>query len=271
MRDEQQDYYLPTVLSGSNEEGVINKPKMLSSLVFLHHANEVFSYSKTYTYSQRNIYCYKQLPNHLILPPVQSVLLIAGEGIRQLATELHKILSNKRQNQSSYSKSNVPTTHLVWRYLRDTLGLDVAEMITTITSKISHGKVMSITNVKKHVACVAMRVETVPALMVLISIFGITAAVGIWNNNPGFEGQLGPHDNVIFERIGIQRLDNVDLVDVFSNLNRVQRPPNAQFKLNADGYQGIDFFPPSCLACELVFDTLVMFPRLQKKSLCNWV
>jgi tryptophanase len=47
--------------------------------------------------------------------------------------------------------------------LRDTLGLDVAEMITTITSQISCGRDMSITNVKKHVACVAMHVETVPA------------------------------------------------------------------------------------------------------------
>jgi hypothetical protein len=44
--------------------------------------------------------------------------------------------------------------------------------------------------------------------------------------NPGFEGGLGPH-NVVFERIGIQRLDNINLVDVFSNLNRVQHPPNA--------------------------------------------
>ncbi len=94
MRDEQQDYNLPTVLSGSNEKGEINKPTTLSSLVFLHHANEIFSYSKSYMYGQRNIYCYKQLPNHLILPPVQSVSFIAGEGIRQLATELHKILSN---------------------------------------------------------------------------------------------------------------------------------------------------------------------------------
>jgi len=36
-------------------------------------------------------------------------------------------------------------------------------------------------------------------------------------------------------------LDNINLVDVFSNSNRPQHPPNAQFKLNVDGYQEIDF------------------------------
>jgi len=121
MHDEQQEYNLPTVLSGSNEEGVINKPTILSSLVFLHHANEIMSYSKPYTYGQKNVYCYKDYPNHLTLPPIQSISFVAGEGIGWLATELSKILSNKRQNQSSYSKSNVPITHLVWMYLRDTL------------------------------------------------------------------------------------------------------------------------------------------------------
>ena len=43
---------------------------------------------------------------------------------------------------------------------------------------------MSITKVKKRIACVAMRVETVPALSVLISIFGVTAAVGIRKKFP---------------------------------------------------------------------------------------
>jgi hypothetical protein len=114
--------------------------------------------------------------------------------------------------------------------------------MSTITSQVSRGKDRSITNVKKRVACMALRVETFPALMVLISIFGVTAAVGIRKKTPGFEGRLGPNDNVLSERVGINKLDNINLVDVFSNTNRVQRPPNRGFKLNADGYQGIDFF-----------------------------
>ena len=240
--DPVQNYYLPTVLSGSSEEGVINRPPTLSSLVFLHHADDILSYSKRYTYGQMNVYCFRQLPDHLSFPTIQSISCITGEGIGRLSTELHRILCNKRQNQTSYSVSSVPTTHLVWRYLRDTLGLEVFEMTTTTTSQISRGKDMSITKVKKRIACVAMRVETVPALSVLISIFGVTAAVGIRKKIPGFEGRLGPNDNLIFERVGIHKLDNINLVDVISNCNRPQRPPNARFKLNADGYQGIDFF-----------------------------
>ncbi len=76
----------------------------------------------------------------------------------------------------------------------------------------------------------------------LISIFGVTAAVGIRKKIPGFEGRLGPNDNLIFERVGIHKLDNINLVDVLTNCNRPQHPPNARFKLNTDGYQGIDFF-----------------------------
>jgi hypothetical protein len=53
---------------------------------------------------------------------------------------------------------------------------------------------MSITNVKKRIACVAMHVKTVLALVVLASISRVTVAVGI-RKKAGFEGRLGPNDN----------------------------------------------------------------------------
>jgi hypothetical protein len=162
--------------------------------------------------------------------------------------ELHKILCNKRQNQSSYSKSNVPTNSIAWMYLRDYLGVHVAHLTTTVTSQVSRSKDMSIIKVKKRIPCVAIRVETVHALMLLISMFGVTAAIGIRKALRGFDGRLGPNDNLLSERIGIQLLDNFNLVDVISNIDRPQRPPGAPFKLSGSGYQGIDFifFPELC-------------------------
>ncbi len=43
----------------------------------------------------------------------------------------------------------------------------------------------------------------------------------------------------MFEQIGVQGSDNINLVDVLSNNIH---PLNSPFRLNADGYQGIDFF-----------------------------
>jgi hypothetical protein len=43
----------------------------------------------------------------------------------------------------------------------------------------------------------------------------------------------------MFEWIGIQGSDNINLSDVLSNNIH---PLNSPFRLNADGYQGIDFF-----------------------------
>jgi hypothetical protein len=85
----------------------------------------------------------------------------------------------------------------------------------------------------------AMRVEMMQSLSAAISVFGITAAVGIRKRISGFDRKLGPNDQLMFEQIGIQGSDNINLVDVLSNNIR---PLNSPFRLNADGYQGIDFF-----------------------------
>jgi hypothetical protein len=110
---------------------------------------------------------------------LQSVSHIIGEGIGRVSFELRKILSNKRQNQSSYSVSNVPTSYLLCIYLRDCLGLAVVQLSTTTTSHVSRSSDMSITHVRNHIIYFAMRVETMQSLSAAISVFGITAAVGI--------------------------------------------------------------------------------------------
>jgi hypothetical protein len=248
QQDPEQCYYLPTVLC-RNEEGVMDKPTTLSSLVFVYFASDILSYSKIYTAGQTNIYCFKEVPIPLYSPTLQSISCLAAEGVGRLATELQKILCNKRQNQSSYSKSNVPANRIVWMYLKDYLGLDEAHLMTTVTSQVSRSKDLSIIKVKKRIPCVAIRVEIVHALRLLMSMAGDIAAVGIRKRIPGFDGRLGPNDNILCERIGIHLLDNINLVDVISNNDRPQRPRNGRFQLNANGYQGIDFFFFPELSC----------------------
>jgi hypothetical protein len=167
-------------------EGVINKPTTVSSLVFLHHADDILSYSKWCTYGQTNVYCFRQLPNHLSHTTIQSISCIAGEGIGWLSTELNKILCNKRQNQTSYSVSNVLTTHLVWRYLR----------VTTTTSQISQGKGMSITNVKKRIACAACMSKLCLHWWCSYLSLGLQQLLESW-----FWRKVGPNDNLIFESL----------------------------------------------------------------------
>lgn len=236
------NYFLPSILTSTNEEGIMETPRTLSSLVFLHQVDAVKSYSIRYTFGQKNMYCFQELPNHLSLPSFQSISYIVGEGLRHISIELQKVLSNKRQNQTSYSISNVPITALTWRYLTDVLGVPVVDTTTTTTSHISRGRDMSLTHVKKRIACKVMRIETFNALSTLISVIGITAAVGVRKKLPGMTERMRPDDNIICERIGIQRLDNINLVDVSSNDSRPRRLPNTRFRQNADGYQGVDFF-----------------------------
>jgi hypothetical protein len=50
----------------------------------------------------------------------------------------------------------------------------------------------------------AMRVEMMQSLSAAISVFGITAAVGIRKRISGFDQKLGPNDQLMFEQIGIQ-------------------------------------------------------------------
>lgn len=62
------NYYLPTLLTSTNEKGIMEMPRKLSSWVFLHQVDAVKSYSICYTFGQKNMYCFQQLPNHLSLP-----------------------------------------------------------------------------------------------------------------------------------------------------------------------------------------------------------
>jgi hypothetical protein len=72
-----------------------------------------------------------------------------------------------------------------------------------------------------------MRIETLATISALISVLGVTAAVGIRKKLPGMTERMRPEDNIIFERVGIQKLDNINLVDVISNDTRPRRLPNA--------------------------------------------
>ncbi len=132
--------------------------------------------------------------------------------------------------------------------MRDVLGVPVADTTTTTTTaaQVIHGRDMSLdmslTHVMKRIVCKVMHIETFNTLSTLISIIGVTAAVGVRKKLLDLTESMRPDDNIIFERVGIQRLENFNLVDVSSNDSRPRRLPNTRFRQNTDDYQGIDFF-----------------------------
>ncbi len=75
-----------------------------------------------------------------------------------------------------------------------------------------------------------------------ISIFGITAVVGVRKRLPSLSQRLQPNSNeIVTGRVAIQLLDVINVVDVESNMELGPRRPNAAFCFHGNGYKGIDF------------------------------
>ncbi len=89
------NYYLPTILTSTNEEGVLDMLRSLSSLVFLHQIDAVKSFSIHYTFGQKNMYCFQELSNHLSLPTFQSISCIVGKGLRHIFIGLQRFSPTK--------------------------------------------------------------------------------------------------------------------------------------------------------------------------------
>ena len=77
MQDPEQCYYLPTVLRRSSEQGVIDKPRTLPSLVFVHHANDVYRILKSVLLDKRMFIAIetRYLTPSLFLPDNPSLVL----------------------------------------------------------------------------------------------------------------------------------------------------------------------------------------------------
>ncbi len=270
------NYYLPVILMEAGEEATVERPQSLASLVFMFNADSIEKFSSRYVYGMQNIFCIRQANEdevtceaaHFIQPSLQSLTHIINDSLNRISFELQRILSNRRQNQSVYSATNVPITAITWRYLLDYLCLPEVKKERSLQSVLSRSKDLSITQVKKKVICFILRVEDMGSIRKLISIFGISAVVGVRKRLPALIQRLQPNNNdILTARVAVQLLDVINIVDVTSNAALGPRNAKSKFAFNGNGYKGIDFiFVPelSSLRISVRYSCLVVQDALVK-------
>jgi hypothetical protein len=173
------NYYLPAVLIAAEEEATMSRPSSLTSLVFVCHANRIENFSYHYVYGMNNVFCVRDPSSILAIPSFQSLSHIISDGVHRISCELQRVLSNRRQNQSSCSVTNLTISMLCWKYLVDYLGIPTVSKERPLQKTLSWSRDLSITQVKKKIETCIIRIEDMNSLKRFISIFGITAIVGV--------------------------------------------------------------------------------------------
>ncbi len=229
------DYFIPPVISDQRTVDVIPLPA-LSSLIFVHHVDDYSSFKTKYVFGMQDVYCTRE-PVLLWFPP-QSLSAIIFDGISWLLSELHRVLSNRRQSQDMFSSFSISTSVLLWEYLKEKFHIPVVLKEKTYTFCVSNGRDLSVTKVKARYTCQILRVETPFAIQKLISIFGLSSVAGVRKPWPLLSKKLRSGEPFVSTRGGVFLLDVVNLVDVQDN---VFPAPRSRFTYNGYGRKGIDF------------------------------
>jgi hypothetical protein len=94
-------------------------------------------------------------------------------------------------------------------------------------SQLSRSKDLSITQVKKKIQTCIICIEDINSLKRFISIFGITAVVGLRKCLPSLSQRLQTNNNeIVTGRVAVQLLDVINVVDVESNMELGPQQPN---------------------------------------------
>lgn len=112
----------------------------------------------------------------------------------------------------------------------------------TCTYSVQCRKDLSTTRVKAKFTCYLLRVDDRVSISQIISMFGISAVVGVRKKPPAMTKKLLCIDSFVSCRGGVQRLDVINLVDVTLNDDL---PRLTKVTFNARGWKGIDliYFP----------------------------
>jgi hypothetical protein len=228
-------YDLPPVLNDAREIHIIPIP-LISSLVFVFKESEILSYDIHYVSGMQHIYC---TSNHydLRLNP-QSLTSIIFCSLTKISLELQRVLSNRRENQEVFSSFTLEISNLTWQFIKGNLNVCVAERNKVFTHSVPSGKDLSTTRVKARNTCYLLRVDDRAAISQIVSMFGVSAVVGVRKKPPAVIKKLSDRESYVSSRSGVQRLDVINLVDVSLNDN-LPHPTNVTF--NARGRKGIDF------------------------------
>jgi len=139
------NYYLPPVLISADELATMTPPASLASLVFISPVETIRDFSFRYVYGMHNVFCTEMEPGGLIIPSLQSLSHIIRESLNRISCELQRVLSKRRQNQSSCSVTNLLISILCWKYLVDVLSLPLILKERPLTGTVSWSKDLSIT------------------------------------------------------------------------------------------------------------------------------
>ncbi len=248
-------YYWPPALVETGEQTAIPRPCRLSSLVFICSVESIEKFSFRYIFGMRWVYCVQNLANAPIVSS-QSISSIILDAVGRISSELQRVMSNRHQNQSAFSVSNVPITTVMWRFFVDCFGIPVITKEKPMQSILCWSRDLSITQVKRRIACHILRLENMVAMMQFLSIFGIASVVGVRKCLPCMEQRLHPNNNndeILTSRVCVQLLDIIYIVNVQANEILGPRPANGTFAFHGNEYKGIDLiFFLSSHQCVLV-------------------
>jgi hypothetical protein len=147
------------------------------------------------------------------------------------------------------------------------LGLPEFQKERCLQSVFSRSKDMSLTQVKRKIACHILRIEDLPSILKFISIFGICSVVGIRRRLHSLLERVQTSNDIVTSRVSVQLLDVLNIVDVESNTELDPQPKNYKFAFNGNGYKGIYFiFMPqlSSLRISVQYRCLLVKDALSK-------
>jgi hypothetical protein len=254
------DIFLPPRYVEATDTLIIPIPQ-LSSLIFMARATDISQYKVRYVHGMTKVICTRRA-DVLLNYPYQSLTSIIFEGISRISIELQRVLSNRRENQACFSSVNLQLSELTWRFIVDIIQVPQHEYYKVNTFSCMNGRDLSTTRVKMRALCRVIRIEDREALCHLVSLFGISAIVGL-RKKPPKVSQLKQNEASVTAREGALKVDRINFVDTTNNLVRPQR----RFRLNAEGRKGVDFvfFPEqSCLKITVRYASFVLHNALAK-------
>jgi hypothetical protein len=211
-----ETFNLPPAIVVTRVVHVIPKPA-ISSAVYVFTSSEISSFKVRYVYGMQHMYRTREAYD-LGVPP-QSLSCIVFNSLTKISQELQRMLCNKRENQEAFSSFAVDISSIMWQYIVQKMNVDVATKEKVCTYSVPCGEDLSINHVKARFPCYLLQVENMEAISQLVSLFGVSAVVGMRKRPPKVTKKLPPNEFVVAKCGGTQLLDVINLVDVSLNNN----------------------------------------------------
>ena len=247
VEDYMQAYNLPPAIVDTQVVHVIQKPS-LSSVIYVFNSSDLSQFKVRYVYGLQHLYRIREAYD--VTVPPQSLSCIIFMSLTKISLELQRVLCNRRENQESFSSFSVDISSITWQYIVQHINGIVVAKEKVCTYSVPGGADLSTHRVRARYPCYLLRVDNAEAISQLVSLFGVSAVVGVRKRPPKVIKKLPRNEFVVANRGGTQLLDVINLVDVSLNSNL---PTLNTVTFNAKGRKGIDF---------------IYFPHLNSLKMC---